>query len=99
MNIPWLRSQIGFVFQEPLLFDKSIKDNIAYGDNSRDMPMEEIVKAAQAANIHEFIQSLPNGYDTSVGQKGAQLSGGQKQRIAISRALVRQIKSTESNCC
>ena len=93
LNIPWLRSQIGIVSQEPALFDKSIMQNIAYGDNSRDhVPMDEIVRAAEKANIHKFIQGLPGGYDTSVGEKGVQLSGGQKQRIAIARALLRNPK-------
>lgn len=89
LNIPWLRSNIGIVSQEPILFDKTIKENIEYGDNSRRVDMDEVVRAAQKANIHTFIQSLPEGYDTSVGEKGVQLSGGQKQRIAIARALVR----------
>lgn len=92
MNIPWLRAQIGIVSQEPILFDKNIRDNIAYGDNSREMQMEEIVRAAEQANIHNFIKSLTAGYDTSVGEKGVQLSGGQKQRIAIARALIRNPK-------
>ena len=80
---------MALVSQEPNLFSYSIGENIAYGDNSRSVPMDEIVSAAQKANIHTFIKELPNGYDTNVGSKGAQLSGGQKQRIAIARALVR----------
>uniref|UniRef100_A0A8C4P4Z9 Phosphatidylcholine translocator ABCB4-like n=1 Tax=Dromaius novaehollandiae TaxID=8790 RepID=A0A8C4P4Z9_DRONO len=90
LNIQWLRSQIGIVSQEPILFDCTIAENIAYGDNSREVPREEIVSAAKKANIHSFIESLPNKYDTRAGDKGTQLSGGQKQRIAIARALVRQ---------
>ncbi|KAH0627478.1 hypothetical protein JD844_003227 [Phrynosoma platyrhinos] len=90
LNIQWLRSQIGIVSQEPVLFDCSIAENIAYGDNSREVPFEEIVEVAKAANIHSFIESLPDKYNTSVGDKGTQLSGGQKQRIAIARALIRQ---------
>lgn len=89
LNIEWLRAQIGIVCQEPLLFDKSIAENIAYGDNSRQVKMDEIVRVARQANIDEFIKSLPKQYDTLVGDKGTQLSGGQKQRIAIARALVR----------
>uniref|UniRef100_A0A8C4WTK2 ATP-binding cassette sub-family B member 5 n=1 Tax=Gopherus evgoodei TaxID=1825980 RepID=A0A8C4WTK2_9SAUR len=89
LNIQWLRAQIGIVSQEPILFDCSIAENIAYGDNSREVSSEEIVNAARAANIHSFIDSLPNKYNTCVGDKGTQLSGGQKQRIAIARALVR----------
>ncbi|XP_055605924.1 multidrug resistance protein homolog 49 [Uranotaenia lowii] len=84
-----IRSQIGLVSQEPVLFDRTIAENIAYGDNTRDIDMTEIIEAAKMANIHEFIINLPKGYDTSLGTKGAQLSGGQKQRIAIARALVR----------
>ncbi|CAM5112321.1 unnamed protein product [Natator depressus] len=89
LNIQWLRAHIGIVSQEPILFDCSIAENIAYGDNSREVSSEEIVNAARAANIHSFIDSLPNKYNTCVGDKGTQLSGGQKQRIAIARALVR----------
>ncbi|XP_048407773.1 ATP-dependent translocase ABCB1-like isoform X2 [Stegostoma tigrinum] len=92
INIQWLRSQIGIVSQEPVLFNCSIAENIAYGDNSRTVSQEEIEKAAKAANAHSFIDQLPDKYNTRVGEKGAQLSGGQKQRIAIARALVRQPK-------
>ncbi|XP_070567625.1 ATP-dependent translocase ABCB1-like isoform X2 [Ptychodera flava] len=92
LNIQWLRKQIGIVSQEPVLFDCTIAENIAYGDNSRDVPMEEIIDAAKNANIHNFIDSLPAGYETKVGDKGTQLSGGQKQRVAIARALVRNPK-------
>ncbi|XP_005388031.1 PREDICTED: multidrug resistance protein 1 [Chinchilla lanigera] len=90
LNVQWLRAQLGIVSQEPVLFDCSIGENIAYGDNSRTVSQEEIVKAAKEANIHQFIESLPDKYNTRVGDKGTQLSGGQKQRIAIARALVRQ---------
>ncbi|XP_042673066.1 ATP-dependent translocase ABCB1 isoform X6 [Centrocercus urophasianus] len=90
LNIQWLRAQIGIVSQEPILFDCTIAENIAYGDNSREVSHEEIASAAKAANIHSFIESLPKKYNTRVGDKGVQLSGGQKQRIAIARALVRQ---------
>ncbi|XP_075443283.1 ATP-binding cassette sub-family B member 5 isoform X2 [Ascaphus truei] len=92
LNIQWLRSQIGIVSQEPVLFDCSIAENIAYGDNTRTVPMDEIQRAAQAANIHSFIEELPEKYNTPVGGKGTQLSGGQKQRVAIARALVRAPK-------
>ncbi|XP_070643727.1 phosphatidylcholine translocator ABCB4 isoform X3 [Bos indicus] len=89
LNVQWLRAQLGIVLQEPVLFDCSIADNIAYGDNSRPVTMPEIVSAAKAANIHPFIETLPHKYETRVGDKGTQLSGGQKQRIAIARALIR----------
>ncbi|KYO26787.1 ATP-binding cassette sub-family B member 5 isoform X2 [Alligator mississippiensis] len=92
LNVQWLRSQIGIVSQEPVLFDCSIAENIAYGDNNRTVPMDEIIAAAKAANIHTFIEELPKKYNTRVGDKGTQLSGGQKQRIAIARALIRQPK-------
>uniref|UniRef100_A0A8C3S2A9 ATP-binding cassette sub-family B member 5 n=1 Tax=Chelydra serpentina TaxID=8475 RepID=A0A8C3S2A9_CHESE len=92
LNIQWLRSQIGIVSQEPVLFDCSIAENIAYGDNSRNVPLDEIQEVAKAANIHSFIEELPEKYNTRVGDKGTQLSGGQKQRIAIARALLRQPK-------
>ncbi|XP_076760464.1 multi drug resistance 49 isoform X2 [Xylocopa sonorina] len=84
-----LRSQLGVVGQEPVLFDRTIAENIAYGDNFRVVGMEEIIEAAKKSNIHSFVSSLPLGYDTRLGSKGTQLSGGQKQRIAIARALVR----------
>uniref|UniRef100_A0A8C6GPI9 P-type phospholipid transporter n=2 Tax=Mus spicilegus TaxID=10103 RepID=A0A8C6GPI9_MUSSI len=90
LNVQWLRAHLGIVSQEPILFDCSIAENIAYGDNSRAVSHEEIMRAAKEANIHQFIDSLPDKYNTRVGDKGTQLSGGQKQRIAIARALVRQ---------
>ncbi|CAH2048678.1 unnamed protein product, partial [Iphiclides podalirius] len=86
------RQTIGFVQQEPILFDRTIGENIAYGDTSRSPSMEEIVEVAKQANIHNFIISLPMGYDTNIGSKGTQLSGGQKQRVAIARALIRKPK-------
>ncbi|NXR72816.1 MDR1 protein, partial [Pycnonotus jocosus] len=89
LHLQWLRSRLGLVSQEPILFDCSIAENIQYGDNSRVVSQEEIEAAAKAANIHAFIEKLPEKYNTRVGEKGAQLSGGQKQRIAIARALVR----------
>ncbi|XP_017679386.1 PREDICTED: ATP-binding cassette sub-family B member 5 isoform X1 [Lepidothrix coronata] len=89
LHLQWLRSRLGLVSQEPVLFDCSIAENISYGDNSRVVSQEEIEEAAKAANIHTFIEKLPEKYNTRVGDKGTQLSGGQKQRIAIARALVR----------
>ncbi|XP_069852222.1 ATP-binding cassette sub-family B member 5 isoform X5 [Dipodomys merriami] len=92
LNVQWLRSQIATVSQEPVLFNCSIAENIAYGDNSRAVPLDDIKEAASAANIHSFIEGLPEKYNTQVGLKGAQLSGGQKQRLAIARALLRKPK-------
>ncbi|XP_040292276.1 ATP-dependent translocase ABCB1-like isoform X2 [Bufo bufo] len=92
LNLKWLRSQMGIVSQEPMLFDCSIEENIQYGVLSREVTHEEVVEAAKAANIHTFIENLPDQYNTRVGDKGAQLSGGQKQRIAIARALIRKPK-------
>jgi len=81
-----LRRNIAIVHQEPFIFSTTIKENIAYGKEGA--TMEEIVKAAEAAKIHDFISSLPKGYDTEVGERGITLSGGQKQRVAIARALL-----------
>ncbi|CAK8673192.1 unnamed protein product [Clavelina lepadiformis] len=92
LNVAWLRQQIGVVSQEPVLFDQTIKENIQYGDCTREIRDEEIEEAAEKANAANFISGLPDGYDTNVGAKGGKLSGGQKQRVAISRALVRNPK-------
>ncbi|OEL38177.1 ABC transporter B family member 11 [Dichanthelium oligosanthes] len=89
-RIDWIRGKIGLVNQEPLLFMTSIRENIAYG--KEDATFEEIKRAAELANAASFIENLPNGYDTTVGQRGAQLSGGQKQRIAIARAILKNPK-------
>ncbi|KAG8201139.1 hypothetical protein JTE90_028804 [Oedothorax gibbosus] len=90
LNLHWLRSKIGIVSQEPVLFGGTIAKNIEYGNDN--VTFADIVAAAKMANAHEFINLLPQGYDTLVGERGAQLSGGQKQRIAIARALVRDPK-------
>jgi len=81
-----LRRNIGLVSQETYLFNKNIADNIAYG--KEDAKYEEIVEAAKIAELHDFIMSLPNGYDSLVGERGTRLSGGQKQRLSIARALI-----------
>lgn len=83
----WLRRQIGAVAQEPILFSTSIAENIRYG--REDATDEELEAAARAANAHDFIVQFPEGYQTSVGERGVQLSGGQKQRIAIARAVLK----------
>lgn len=90
LNVKWLRDHIGLVSQEPCLFACSINENIAYG--CPDATQEQIEEAAKMANAHDFIMSFPNGYNTQVGDKGAQLSGGQKQRIAIARVLIKNPK-------
>ncbi len=82
-----LRSYIGIVQQDVYLFNGTVKENIAYG--KLDATMEEIVEAARNADLLEFIESLPNGFDTMVGERGARLSGGQKQRIAIARVFLK----------
>jgi ATP-binding cassette subfamily B multidrug efflux pump len=81
-----LRSQIGVVLQETLLFSGSVRDNIAYG--KPDATLQEIKDAAAAAQAHGFIEDLPRGYDTIIGERGAGLSGGERQRIAIARAIL-----------
>jgi len=80
-----LRRQIGFVLQENHLFNDSLAANIGFGDETVDT--DKLLRAAKAANAHEFIQRLPLGYDTRVGESGLRLSGGQQQRVAIARAL------------
>ncbi|CAI6000919.1 unnamed protein product [Closterium sp. NIES-65] len=101
LNLRWLRQHMGLVSQEPALFNVSLRDNIAYGKGGgeawggggereeKGVSDEEVQEAARAANIHEFIESLPDGYNTLVGERGTQLSGGQKQRVAIARAILK----------
>uniref|UniRef100_A0A8C2DYE6 Bile salt export pump n=1 Tax=Cyprinus carpio TaxID=7962 RepID=A0A8C2DYE6_CYPCA len=92
VNVAFLRSKIGIVSQEPILFDCSIAENIRYGDNQRDLSMNDVIAAAKKAQLHDFVMSLPEKYDTNVGSQGSQLSRGQKQRIAIARAIIRDPK-------
>ncbi|WOH11979.1 hypothetical protein DCAR_0831475 [Daucus carota subsp. sativus] len=91
LKLNWLRQQIGLVSQEPVLFNETIRENIAYGKNGT-ATEEEIIAAARSSNAHDFISALPQGYDTNVGERGVQLSGGQKQRIAIARAIIKDPK-------
>jgi len=82
-----LRNLVGIVSQEVVLFNDTVRNNIAYG--RPDVPLEAVVEAAKAANAHEFIERLPQGYDTIIGDRGTRLSGGQRQRLAIARALLK----------
>ncbi len=85
-DLAMLRANVGFVLQETFLFSDTIRENIAYG--WPEAPLERIVAAARAAQAHDFISRLPDGYDTALGERGVNLSGGQKQRLAIARALL-----------
>src|SRR5262249_5703490 len=85
LAVQTLRQNIALVLQEPILFGGTIRDNIAYGRSGA--AMEEIVAAAQAANAHDFITALPNGYNSQVGERGVRLSGGERQRLCIRRAF------------
>jgi ABC-type multidrug transport system fused ATPase/permease subunit len=87
LKLQCLRNQLSLVLQEPLLFSGSIADNIRYG--RLDASMDDIIEAAKAANAHDFIDRLPDGYDTELGERGAQLSGGERQRICVARAFIR----------
>jgi len=87
VTVESLRAQIGIVTQQTFLFNETARNNIAYGNIGR--PFEEIVKAAEAAQAHGFIQNLPQGYDTVIGEQGVKLSGGERQRISIARALLK----------
>ena len=87
IRIKSLRGNIGMVLQDTFLFAGSVKENIAYG--RPEASMEEIIRAAKAANAHEFIMNLPDGYDAEVGERGVMLSGGEKPRISIARAILK----------
>ncbi|KXN65693.1 ATP-binding cassette transporter subfamily B, member 1, partial [Conidiobolus coronatus NRRL 28638] len=90
-HLPSLRTHMALVSQEPSLYDMTIGENIAMGARNDNEPVtqEQIETAAKQANLHNFVMTLPKGYETNVGSKGTQLSGGQKQRVAIARALIR----------
>ncbi len=87
-RLPDLRNQFAIVLQEPVLFSTSIAENIAYG--RPDATREEVVEAARAAKVHEFIASLPDGFETQVGERGMSLSGGERQRISLARAFLKE---------
>lgn len=89
----WLKKQIGTVSQEPILFSCSIRDNILYGaDDPEKVTEGEFIRICKEANVYEFVQQLPDGFNTVVGERGVMLSGGQKQRVAIARALIKDPK-------
>ena len=93
LNLQHFRSKVAIVAQEPILFNTSIKDNITYSlPVDTGVADQKIFAAAQAANIHDFVQNLPERYDTGVGEKGVQLSGGERQRVSIARAVIRDPK-------
>src|SRR5664280_2964778 len=87
VSLQSLRRQIAIVTQQTILFNDTVKNNIAYGDIER--TENDIINAAKAANAHDFIMKLPNGYDSNIGELGTKLSGGEKQRISIARALLK----------
>jgi ATP-binding cassette subfamily B protein len=87
LDAKWLRSRIGTVAQEPVLFSTTVAANIRYG--RPEATDGEVAAAARAANAHDFIVELPEGYETEVGERGVRLSGGQKQRVAIARAILK----------
>jgi ABC-type multidrug transport system fused ATPase/permease subunit len=90
LNPQWWRNQIGVVSQEPPLFAGTILENITYGKH--DATFEDVIRASKMANCYNFIQSLPNKFDTMVGERGMSMSGGQKQRIALARAFILEPK-------
>jgi subfamily B ATP-binding cassette protein MsbA len=90
LKLESLRSKLGIVPQETMLFSGTVRENIAYANP--DAPFEEIIRVAKMANAHDFVSELPEGYDTLVGERGVRLSGGERQRLAIARALLRNPK-------
>ena len=87
VTIASLRCQMAMVTQQTILFNDTVRSNIAYGDPEKED--KDIIRAARAANAHDFITALPQGYDTVIGEQGTKLSGGEKQRLAIARALLK----------
>jgi len=87
LNLQDLRAGIGLVSQDTFLIDGTVRENIAYGNP--DVPLDEIIRAAKVAEVHDFIINLPDGYDTLVGERGQKLSGGQRQRVSIARAVLK----------
>lgn len=92
LNSNWLRNQIAAVAQEPILFSGTIRSNILYGlrtDVDKRQIDDLFERVAKESFVDDFVQNLPDGYDTTIGQRGMTLSGGQRQRVAIARALIR----------
>jgi ATP-binding cassette, subfamily B, bacterial len=89
-DVKWLRRQVGVVLQEPYLFHGTIADNIRYGNPNASL--DEVIRAAKAANAHDFVVGFPDGYDTIVGERGQSLSGGERQRVSIARAILHDPK-------
>ena len=89
-DLAWLRGNVGVVLQDPYLFYGTIADNIRYG--KPEASLAEVIEAARAANAHDFIVALPDGYDTLVGERGQSLSGGERQRVSIARAILHNPK-------
>lgn len=90
LNLEAYRSNVSIVAQEPILFNVSLKENISYSlPDGAPLQPEAVFEAAKVANVNDFIQTLPERYDTGVGEKGAQLSGGERQRVSIARAVIR----------
>ncbi len=87
VSLSSLRSQIGLVSQELILFNDTARNNIAYG--LEDISLEKVVEASKAAEAHDFVMKLPQGYESNIGEKGTLLSSGQRQRLAIARALLK----------
>jgi subfamily B ATP-binding cassette protein MsbA len=90
LKVPSLRHHIAMVLQDPILFSGSIRENILYGDPTA--TDAEVIEAAKAASAHDFVMSLPDGFETEVGERGGLLSGGQRQRITIARAFLKNPK-------
>ena len=87
INLKDLQRQFAIVLQEPVLFSTSIRENIGYGKPGA--PLHEIAAAAEAANMHNFVSALPDGYETEVGERGMRLSGGERQRLSLARAFLK----------